>query len=162
MTHWPIVRDAVLALLRSYNGGTVYTTKNSGRNDWTVRGAGNESAVVQKYQRSQFGYNLLGRMQMGHRQELHYPRITLLVKIGQANPEKAAHAVEDRVTQIIEHFDKYLRLKGAEGVTRAEVVAEGVPELIGSRNSDKSTHAACSIDFIVACSYEMNPIEAGH
>lgn len=165
MTHYPIVRDAVLAHLRALDNGTIYTEANSARNDWSVRNADTpDSAVVSMWQRSQFGNSLLGRAEMGKRQELHYPRISLLYAIGQGEggDGAAVNAVEDRAVEVIGWFNQYLRLNGAEGVTRAEVTAMGVVELIGSRKSENVTHARIDIDLTVACKISMNPIEPGY
>lgn len=164
MTHWPIVRDATLTLLRAFSGGTVYTATNSARNDWRVRDMADDSAVIQMWRASQFGNSLLGRAQMGMRQELHYPRVALLYRIGvgEGSYDAAISTVEDRAVAVITHFNQYLGLNAAEGVIRAEVTGMGIPDLIGSRSSSATTHARCEIDLTVACQIAMNPIEAGH
>lgn len=166
MSLYPAIEAATLTLVRAYEGGTVYGVNNSSRNDWSVRNGDREhSAVVGMWQRSQFGRSLSGRAQQGKRQELHYPRISLLVAIGQAEDGDgaAASAVVDRAGSLIAYLNQYgrLGLGNASGVTRAEVIGMGVPELIGSLKSERVTHARVDIDLEVACEIEMVVIESG-
>ena len=166
MSLYPTVEAAVLTLVRSYSGGAVYGVANSSRNDWSVRhGEHDESAVIGMWQRSQFGRSLNGRAQQGKRQELHYPRISLLVAIGQAeNGDGAAvTAVVNRAGSLVAYLNQYgrLGLGNAAGITRAEVVNMGIPELIGSIKTERTTHARIDLDMEVACEIEMIVIESG-
>ncbi len=162
MSLYPAIADATLTLLRSYQSGAVYGVNNSGHYDWSVRNGDREhSAVVGMWQRSQFGDTLNGRAAFGKRQEMHYPRISLLVAIGQAEngDDAAVIAAIDRASDVIVYLNRYQRLNNATNVKRAEVVGMGVPELIGSPRSERVTHARVDVDLQVLCEITLDVVE---
>lgn len=117
------VQTAVLALVRAYSSGAVFTTATSSEDDWRVldNDRADVAAVVTQAGDSTEGYEMNGRASSGHRYAQHEVGVMVASAIRTENDAAAIATLYSTVEGLKTHLRKYPRLNNAVGVKHAEI-----------------------------------------
>lgn len=135
---------ALLALVRAYSGGTVFTTATSAENDWQILNQSSAAAVVHMAGDTEEGDALDGRGSQGKRQARHTVGVTVAQPIGAGKDSDALALLDQLCEALMAYLRPYARLNNTSGVKRAEIVARTRDRLIGPRE-DMGTHWVSTI-----------------
>lgn len=164
MSTYIAAEAALLALVRTYNGGAVFDEVNSSAEDWTALDAtGTEvAAVVEMAGETVEADEIDDYGAHGEFVEQHQIGLWLCVKrgTGDGGDGETRAAVKALTEAVKDHIRPYERLNDAEGVLRAQIVRTSAPALISrSEEMEDATHDAQQVVFQILCSAPRNAVE---
>jgi hypothetical protein len=155
---------ALLALVRSYGAGLIFTEENSAAEDTLVLDAGTGvAAIVAMAGESVEGDKIDDYGEHGAYVERHQIAVWVCVERGTGDGGDGAISQECKALteSVKDYLRPYERLNGAPGVLRAQIVRTGAPDLISRSTAiEDATHVAQEVVFSVLCAGTYEPTEA--